>query len=85
MALSIDINDILFFLNSQFLYHGRDWPDGYSAFRDKCKVGFIKNKDLTDERDVKRAIKRGEYVLKEIEALYSLKKYRAMKKRYYDD
>lgn len=26
----------------------------------------------------------GEYVVKEIEALYSLRKYRAMKKRYYD-
>lgn len=26
----------------------------------------------------------GEYVVKEIETLYALKKYRAMKKRYYD-
>lgn len=27
----------------------------------------------------------GEYIVKELEALYSLRKYRAMKKRYYDD
>lgn len=26
----------------------------------------------------------GDYVVKEIETLYALKKYRAMKKRYYD-
>lgn len=26
----------------------------------------------------------GEYVVKEIEALYALKKYRALKRRYYD-
>lgn len=30
-------------------------------------------------------IKHGEFVIKEVEALYKLKKYRAMKKRYYDD
>lgn len=30
-------------------------------------------------------IKHGEFVVKEIEALYKLKKYRAMKRRYYDD
>jgi hypothetical protein len=29
-------------------------------------------------------IAKGEYVKKEIETLYALKKYRAMKKRYYD-
>lgn len=27
----------------------------------------------------------GEFVVKELEALYSLRKYRAMKRRYYDD
>lgn len=30
-------------------------------------------------------VKHGEFVVKEIEALYKLKKYRAMKKRYYDE
>lgn len=30
-------------------------------------------------------LKHGEFVVKEIEALYKLKKYRTMKRRYYDD
>jgi hypothetical protein len=29
-------------------------------------------------------IKRGEFVVKEVEALYNLKKYRTLKKNYYD-
>lgn len=76
---------VLVLVVGQFLYYGRDWPQGYVEFRDRCHAAFVKNKDLTDDRDIKRAIKRGEYVLKEIEALYKLKKYRALKKRYYDD
>jgi len=71
-------------LYKTFLYYGRDWPDGYLVFRDKAKAAFSKKKELSDPRDIKRAIKRGEYVLTEIEALYKLKKYRAMKKRYED-
>jgi hypothetical protein len=30
-------------------------------------------------------IKKGEYVIKEIEALYMLKKYRTLKRRYYSE
>lgn len=40
------------------------------------------NRDLNDERKIKECIIRGEYVIKEIEALYKLKKYRTLKKRY---
>lgn len=42
------------------------------------------NKSETDPIKIKRLIARGDYVAKELEALYHIKKYRAMKKRYYD-
>lgn len=45
----------------------------------------MKNSKETDEKKIKALLAHGRYVAKEIEALYSLRKYRAMKKRYYDD
>jgi len=40
---------------------------------------------LQDSGEIDKAIARGEFVVKEIEALYMLRKYRAMKNRYYKD
>lgn len=45
----------------------------------------MKNSKETDPGKIETLIKRGEFVVKELEALYSLRKYRALKKRYYDD
>ena len=45
----------------------------------------MKNKDVTDPKQIETLMARGEYVMKELEALYMLRKYRALKKRYYDD
>lgn len=64
---------------------GLEWPKGFNYFRDRCKRAFLANKDLKDETAIAKCISRGEYVIKEIEALYRLKKYRAMKRRYYKD
>lgn len=44
----------------------------------------MKNKDKTDEEEIKMLIARGQFVVKEIEALYMLRKYRTLKKRYYE-
>lgn len=63
---------------------GRDWPKGYTHFRDRCHNAFMKNKDVTDPEQIQKLISHGEYVVKEIEALYYLKKYRTLKRRYYD-
>lgn len=49
------------------------------------KAAFLKNKDVKDPEKIKQLIARGEFVIKELEALYFLRKYRAMKKRYYSD
>lgn len=45
----------------------------------------MKNKDVSDPEKIKKMIAHGEFVKKEIEALYMLKKYRTLKRRYNDE
>lgn len=62
---------------------GRDYPKGYEYFRSKTKAAFVKNRHVTDPEVIQALLARGEFVLKELEALYYLRKYRCMKQRYY--
>lgn len=71
-------------LYKTLLYLGRDYPQGFPYFKQRLKSAFMKNKDVTDPEKIKKLLARGDFVIKEIEALYFLRKYRAMKKRYYD-
>ncbi|XP_063534067.1 electron transfer flavoprotein regulatory factor 1 [Cydia strobilella] len=71
-------------LYKTLLYLGRDWPQGYDLFRKRLHKVFTKNSNETDPAKIDMMIKHGHYVVKEIEALYMLKKYRTMKRRYYD-
>jgi hypothetical protein len=52
--------------------------------RGKVKKAFQRNSQLVSEEDIKKAVTRGEFVLKEMEALIFLQKYRTMKNRYYN-
>ncbi|TEA28244.1 hypothetical protein DBR06_SOUSAS3310023, partial [Sousa chinensis] len=73
-------------LSSMFLlYLGRDYPKGADYFKRRLKSVFLKNKDVKDPEKIKELIEQGQFVMKELEALYFLKKYRAMKQRYYSD
>lgn len=45
----------------------------------------MKNKDVKDPEKIEKMIAHGEFVVKELEALYMLKKYRTLKRRYYRD
>ncbi|TFK01803.1 PDZ domain-containing RING finger protein 4 [Platysternon megacephalum] len=69
----------------RLLYLGREYPKGADYFRSRLKAAFLKNKDVKDPEKIKQLISRGEFVIKELEALYYLRKYRAMKQRYYED
>lgn len=69
---------------NKLLHLGKDYPGGYEKFRMKCHDAFKKNASETDNRKIEVMIKRGEYMMKEIEAVNSIKKFRAMKKRYED-
>ncbi|XP_077292106.1 electron transfer flavoprotein regulatory factor orsai [Arctopsyche grandis] len=70
-------------LYKTMLHLGKDWHQGYDTFRFKLHRAFLKNKDETDPAKVDNMIKHGKFVIKEIEALYMLKKYRTLKRRYH--
>ena len=57
---------------------------GYDYFRKRCHAAFIRNKDL-EPAEVEDWLAKGDYIIKELEALYMLKKYRTLKRRYYPD
>ena len=61
---------------------GRSYPLGYDYFRPRLHKAFISQSHLQDEDKIREGIRRAEYVKKEIEALYYLKKYRTLKKAY---
>ena len=62
---------------------GRDYPHGYDYFRTRCHAAFLRNRDLPPEA-AEEWLAKGDYIVKELEALYMLKKYRPLKRRYYD-
>lgn len=66
------------------LYLGRDYPDGFDVFRSRLQKAFRKNSSERDPKKVAQLIAQAEFVIKEIEALYMLRKYRSLKRRYYD-
>nr|CAD2169839.1 unnamed protein product [Meloidogyne enterolobii] len=65
-------------------FMGKEYPKGSLWFHQRLKNAFIRNKEIEDEEKIKDLIKRGDYVVKELESLYQLRKYRALKSRYYD-
>ncbi|KAK9380851.1 uncharacterized protein V2V93DRAFT_240223 [Kockiozyma suomiensis] len=68
----------------QLLYMGREYPRGYQFFRDRLHSGFMNNANITDDKQIEQKLRFAEFLEKEIEALYHLRKYRAMKRQYYD-
>ncbi|KYQ50588.1 LYR motif-containing protein 5 [Trachymyrmex zeteki] len=71
-------------LYKTLLFMGRDYPMGYQYFRTKLKRAFDKNKTEADPEKIDKMINHGNFVKKELEALYMLRKYRTLKRRYYD-
>ncbi|KAK9390292.1 hypothetical protein V1515DRAFT_528026 [Lipomyces mesembrius] len=69
----------------QLLFMGREYPRGYRYFRENLHAGFKKNAGLTDAKEIEQKLKFAEYIEREIAALYYVRKYRAMKRRYYDN
>ncbi|KAE9403621.1 hypothetical protein BT96DRAFT_917389 [Gymnopus androsaceus JB14] len=59
-----------------------DYPDSNYDFHGKLRRMFEKNRDLTDPEEIEKALKLGEYIKNETLALYSLRKYRHLKRSY---
>jgi Complex 1 protein (LYR family). len=69
----------------QLLHLGREYPQGFDFFKARLKRAFMKNQEVTDQEKIEVLIAHGNYVVKELEALYMLRKYRTLKRRYYSD
>ncbi|SPC67590.1 uncharacterized protein UHOD_03597 [Ustilago sp. UG-2017b] len=64
---------------------GREYPDPNYNFLGKLRGMFARNAHLTDEKEIKAKLDLAEFVKKETETLYKLKKYRTMRRRYLKD
>ncbi|GLD92655.1 hypothetical protein PINS_up001234 [Pythium insidiosum] len=69
-------------LYKRFLYVGRDYPLGLAYVREKAKAAFFRNRDLKDPVEVKKAIKKGRWMVRELIGVIQLKKYRTLNNRY---
>ncbi|EMS21204.1 uncharacterized protein RHTO_02075 [Rhodotorula toruloides NP11] len=71
-------------LYKELHYLGREYPDPNYRFTErlhKCFGAYVG----ADRERIEEGLKKAEFIKKEIEAMYSLRKYRAMKQRYYDE
>ncbi|KAK6458665.1 uncharacterized protein RJT20DRAFT_123707 [Scheffersomyces xylosifermentans] len=74
-------------LYRNLLFMGKEYPvssGGYPKFRRQLKQAFQKS-IVESEEDLQNALSRGDYITKELEALYFLTRYREMKRRYGED
>jgi hypothetical protein len=69
-------------LRVELLEMGKSYPLGYDYFRPRLHKAFMSQAHLQDEEQIRQGVQRAEYVKKEIEALYYLKKYRTLRRNY---
>uniref|UniRef100_A0A8C4QDA9 Complex 1 LYR protein domain-containing protein n=1 Tax=Eptatretus burgeri TaxID=7764 RepID=A0A8C4QDA9_EPTBU len=69
----------------QLLFMGRDYPAGEALFKERLRHAFRKNMHVSDPNEIRKLIARGNYMARELQALYHVRKYRAMKSRYYNN
>ncbi len=69
-------------LYKRFLLAGREYPEGLAYVRDKAKTAILRNKELSSELDIKRAVAKGRYWVRELWAVTKLKKYRHLRRAY---
>lgn len=73
-------------LYKDLLYIGKYYPGKeYSEIKKIIRNSFRKNKNVQDDKEIEKLYEHGKYVYKEIEALISLKKYRTLKRNYYNE
>jgi len=61
---------------------GRDYPDPSYDYQARMRRLFENNKHLKTEEEINQAIRLGEFIKQETLALYSLRKYRHLKRMY---
>ncbi|KAF9790545.1 hypothetical protein BJ322DRAFT_1104193 [Thelephora terrestris] len=63
---------------------GRDYPDPSYDYNGRMRRLFEKNRHLKTEDEINQAIRLGEFIKQETLALYTLRKYRHLKRMYSD-
>nr|CAD7457717.1 unnamed protein product [Timema tahoe] len=84
-TMANEVEDTHMDVRQKLLHLGREYPQGYDYFRARLKRAFSKNRDVVKPDQIELLLSHGQFVVKELEALYMLRKYRTLKKRYYHD
>lgn len=71
-------------LYRRLLVVGRDYPPGLDHVRTRAKAKFLANAHITDELELRKAVHYGRHMVKEMQGIIKLKKYRALRERYAD-
>ncbi|GAA5875750.1 hypothetical protein JCM8547_007057 [Rhodosporidiobolus lusitaniae] len=69
-------------LYKELYYLGKEYPDPSYPIHQKLHSCFLAHVGA-DEKKVEEGIRKAEFIKRELEAMYSLRKYRAMKRNYY--
>ena len=69
-------------LYKKLLPVGRDYPAGLDHVRHRAKREIFGRRDIEGEVDIKKAVRYGRYMLREMMGVIQLKKYRTLKARY---
>jgi hypothetical protein len=72
-------------LYKRFLIVGRDYPQGLAHVRMKVKEAIFQNKHINSDLELKRAISRGRYMVRELQSIVKIHKYRTLKRNYDPD
>ncbi|GAA6011751.1 hypothetical protein JCM10207_004232 [Rhodosporidiobolus poonsookiae] len=71
-------------LYKELFYLAKEYPDPSYPIHQKLHGCFLAHVGADEER-LRAGIAKAEFIKKELEAMYSLRKYRAMKRNYYDE
>lgn len=71
-------------LFKRIIYVGREYPLGLDYVKRVARQKIEPKRNLTSESDIKRAVHEGRWWVREMVGAIQLRKYRVMKKRYYD-
>ncbi len=67
-------------LYKRCLIVGKVCPQGLEYARNRAKTMILQNSQITDDLELKRAVHKGRYMVKEMEAICMIHKYRSMRK-----
>ncbi|CAN6602402.1 hypothetical protein TRVA0_002S01112 [Trichomonascus vanleenenianus] len=81
---SVELRRKVLYLYKELLYMGKEYPQGYDFFRGRLKRAFKNNSGIKDPKEIEKRLEHGEYIKKELIALYTLRTYRAVKNKYYN-